>query len=250
MTNEEAVKILRRIQDPEAWEPQITGTAFEALDMAIKALGRQQAAGSKDLISRQSLLAKYDEQHEGPPGRARKLIEDEPPVLGTNLAEVGTDAISRQAAIEVVQNRHMMLSKEKVLLINDLEKLPSAQPTFDARDTQYNLPIGTDLISRAEAIDALTEYGNGRAVFISVGEAVIRIEQLPPIQPKLLQPWEVLVAQAVLPQPKRGKWICTGIMEEAYAMEYRCSVCGSTDFGGDYCSNCGAKMENDEDETD
>ena len=50
--------------------------------------------------------------------------------------------------------------------------------------------------------------------------------------------------------PKRGKWICTGIMEEAYAMEYRCSVCGSTDFGGEYCSNCGAKMENDEDETD
>lgn len=38
------------------------------------------------------------------------------------------DLISRQAAIEVVQNRHMMLSKEKVLLINDLEKLPSAQP--------------------------------------------------------------------------------------------------------------------------
>lgn len=38
------------------------------------------------------------------------------------------DLISRQDAIEVVQNRHMMLSKEKVLLINDLEKLPSAQP--------------------------------------------------------------------------------------------------------------------------
>ena len=38
------------------------------------------------------------------------------------------DTISRQAAIEVVQNRHMMLSKEKVLLINDFEKLPSAQP--------------------------------------------------------------------------------------------------------------------------
>ena len=38
------------------------------------------------------------------------------------------DLISRKAAIEVVQNRHMMLSKEKVLLINDLEKLPSIQP--------------------------------------------------------------------------------------------------------------------------
>lgn len=56
MTNEEAVKILRRIQDPEAWEPQITRAAFEALDMAIKALGRQQAAGSGDLISRQEAI--------------------------------------------------------------------------------------------------------------------------------------------------------------------------------------------------
>ena len=56
-------------------------------------------------------------------------IEDIPAAqLGTNLAEVGTDCISRQAAIEAVQNRHMMLSKEKVLLINDLEKLPSVQP--------------------------------------------------------------------------------------------------------------------------
>ena len=38
------------------------------------------------------------------------------------------DTISRQQAIEAVQNRHIMLNKEKVLLINDLEKLPSAQP--------------------------------------------------------------------------------------------------------------------------
>ena len=44
-----------------------------------------------------------------------------------------------------------------------------------------------DLISRQAAIDALTEYGNGRAVFISVGEAVIRIEQLPPIQPEIVR---------------------------------------------------------------
>ena len=43
MTNEEAVRILRRIQEPEAWEPQINGAAFEALDMAIEAFGRQQA---------------------------------------------------------------------------------------------------------------------------------------------------------------------------------------------------------------
>ena len=33
-----------------------------------------------DMISRSSLLEKYDKEHEGPPGRARKLIEEEPPV--------------------------------------------------------------------------------------------------------------------------------------------------------------------------
>lgn len=38
------------------------------------------------------------------------------------------ELISRRAAIDAVQNRHMMLSKEKVLLINDLEKLPPAEP--------------------------------------------------------------------------------------------------------------------------
>ena len=41
---------------------------------------------------------------------------------------MNNDLISRQMTIEVVQNMHMMLSKEKVLLINDLENMPSAQP--------------------------------------------------------------------------------------------------------------------------
>ena len=47
------------------------------------------------------------------------------------------DTIRRQAAIEVVQNRHMMLSKEKVLLINDLEKLPSAEPEVEEEDVVH-----------------------------------------------------------------------------------------------------------------
>lgn len=88
-----------------------------------------------------------------------------------------------------------------------------------------------DLISRQAAIDALTEYGNGRAVFISVGEAVIRIEQLPPIQ------------------PKRGRWIkldmhrgmadhkCTACKQECYVP----TCMGEPMYA--YCPNCGAKME-------
>ena len=198
MTNEEAAKILRRIQEPEAWEPQINGAAFEALDMAIEALGRQQAAGSKNLISRSSLLAKYDEQHEGPPGRARKLIEDEPSALGTNLAEVGTncsefpnssDTISRQAAIDALDKRFdnipMEQTTEILQLRKDLRQLPSAQPTFDARDTQYNLPIGTDLISRADAIEAV----QNRHMMLSKEKVLLinDIENLPPAQPELIE---------------------------------------------------------------
>lgn len=53
-----------------------------------------------------------------------------PPIQPDNNSENpnGSDVISRRDAIEAVQNRHMMLSKEKVLLINDLEKLPPVAP--------------------------------------------------------------------------------------------------------------------------
>lgn len=50
------------------------------------------------------------------------------PEKRTETHDVCLDAISGQAAIEAVQNRHMLLSKEKTLLINDLEKLPSVEP--------------------------------------------------------------------------------------------------------------------------
>lgn len=33
-----------------------------------------------DYVSRQWLLKEYDKRHEGPPGGARKLIEEAPPV--------------------------------------------------------------------------------------------------------------------------------------------------------------------------
>ena len=45
-----------------------------------------------------------------------------------SATELDTNCISRQATIEAVQNRPMMLSKEKTLLINDLEKLPPTEP--------------------------------------------------------------------------------------------------------------------------
>ena len=42
MTAGKAIQLLRAMQEPEAWDPQITEDAFTALDMAINALKKQQ----------------------------------------------------------------------------------------------------------------------------------------------------------------------------------------------------------------
>ena len=49
MTNEKAIDLLRRMQEPEAYEPQITEEAFEALELAIRALGTDKNVGTKDV---------------------------------------------------------------------------------------------------------------------------------------------------------------------------------------------------------
>ena len=58
MDNTKAIALLRRMQEPEAYEPQITAEAFEALGMAIKAL--EQASfpqrHENDTISRQAAI--------------------------------------------------------------------------------------------------------------------------------------------------------------------------------------------------
>lgn len=69
------------------------------------------------------------------------------------------DTISRQQAIEAVQNRHFMLSKEKVLLINDLEKLPSAQPK------RGKWIYKTDLITAPTGYWECSECKEGRLLY-------------------------------------------------------------------------------------
>ena len=59
-----------------------------------------------------------------------------------------------------------------------------------------------------------------------------------------LQPWEVLVAQAVLSQPKRGWWIEI-INSRGVVVALRCSRCEKSPRHGvrsDFCPNCGADM--------
>ena len=47
MENKEAIEMLERFQNPEPWEPQITSRAYEALEMAIAALKKQEQAVDK-----------------------------------------------------------------------------------------------------------------------------------------------------------------------------------------------------------
>ena len=42
MTGKEAIAMLKRMQEPQAWEPQINEAAFESLEFAIKALELEQ----------------------------------------------------------------------------------------------------------------------------------------------------------------------------------------------------------------
>lgn len=62
------------------------------------------------------------------------------------------------------------------------------QPTFDARDTQYNLPIGTDLISRTQAIDAVNRLSLGETdatrLAMRIGDY---LERLPSAQPEIIR---------------------------------------------------------------
>lgn len=90
MTKAEAIAMLKRIQEPEAWEPQINQAAFEALDMAIKALEQQPC---EDTISRQAAIEALDGE------------------------------------IEITGRTNAEAVKGYVRLVKDrLERLPSAQP--------------------------------------------------------------------------------------------------------------------------
>ena len=67
------------------------------------------------------------------------------------------DLISRQAAIDDIWTVSPLARLDRKWVDRWLRQLPSAQPTFDARDTQYNLPIGTDLISKKAVLVAVKD---------------------------------------------------------------------------------------------
>lgn len=52
----------------------------------------------------------------------------------------------------------------------------------------------------------------------------------------------------LLPERRQGKWVDTGDMQEYWAEEYQCSICGAKDHWHNYCPNCGADMRGGKEE--
>lgn len=95
-----------------------------------------------------------------------------------------------------------------------------------------------DLISRQAAIDVLCKVGCGSGHCGISCDDVHAIEQLPSAQP----------------ERKKGRWIWKG---EEGDSRFMCSVCKSKEYvptcNGvpsiwEFCPNCGARMEGEEDE--
>ena len=117
----------------------------DAIKRERKKAGLTQGELADRLDVTQSLIGQYERGVRNPKPSTIQRIADALGIHSASLTPVSSaqpethdkraethgvclDAISRQDAIEAVQNRHMMLSKEKVLLINDLKKLPPAEP--------------------------------------------------------------------------------------------------------------------------
>lgn len=141
MTNEKAIDLLRRMQEPEAYEPQITEEAFEALEMAIRALGTDTNVG--DMISRQAAIdalhmdtsiipfEKAREYADATISEIRNRLEKLPSAQPeTNCSEFpnNSDTISRQAAIDELDKGAWGVEWDKALAKAMIESLPSAHP--------------------------------------------------------------------------------------------------------------------------
>ncbi len=51
-----------------------------------------------------------------------------------------------------------------------------------------------------------------------------------------------VVAENATSDRPQGEWIDTGDMNEYWAEEYQCSICGAKDHWHNYCPKCGAEM--------
>ena len=183
-------------------------------------------------------------------------IKQLPPAeLGTNLAQLGTDCISRQQAIDEFY-KYPNINWTTLDVIEKINSLPSAQLATD-----------TNVGDKAQLYDKGTTFENGgeikrwsediisrQAVMRAIDEALIGkgCSADGTTMAKLIN--EYVIKKVPSTEQKRGKWIKSG----RWGRVYKCNRCGNyLDFDGvnvgrgstNFCPNCGAKMEGADDES-
>ena len=162
-------------------------------------------------------------------------INNLPPALGTNLAEVGTDCISRQDALEAFG------LSEKTRKYGGDHSGYDTMMMYEIQDTIENLPPiqpepCEDAVSREAVIDAIDEWKEACAD-CGHKETVSDI--------KLIRK-DFIELPSVTPKQRIGKWIDVDVMGMP---AQACDQCNTffplayTGGGHHYCPNCGAKME-------
>ena len=226
-----------------------------------------------DLIDRQALLKQIDIDSDGEPGyygdtwKFIDTIKSMPSAtdtnvgtkLSTNLAELGTDCISRQQAIDAIDE--YMVGKNcatdgtmMARLINELviKQLPSVQlDTYWKEQCQsYEQTINklreslstqpeikqqainsSDCIDRRAALDAIRPIQTYK---LFEGDDMLLID-------KAEVQTELMMLPSAQPEPKRGKWIYqNGMVKRDQCLR----AIRRIDHDGllNFCPNCGADM--------
>ena len=109
----------------------------------------------------------------------------------------------------------------------------------DIRDTQYNLPVGTDTISRAKAIETVMECYDNDELF-EVYEDKLR--ELPPAQPERIKARWLPIGMADAVGGESAMWgdeiayhACDNCWQQALEKD-------GEEVLSDFCPNCGADM--------
>ncbi len=141
MTNDKAISLLRAMQEPEAWDPQINKAAFEALEMAIEALNAQRKTGEWEPIVLTSYPAKHREKCSFCGFMKNKEAFRFCPICGHPMREKSSyeefnkyghcDTCDHQGDDEYCEEcriKYMDWSKSRDVIERILNKLPSTQP--------------------------------------------------------------------------------------------------------------------------
>jgi hypothetical protein len=138
----------------------------------------------------------------GYPKLAKAVMNEKrfPSVLGTNLAEVSTDLISRQAAIETAKKMYVACDTNSIddyemLMEEALKVLPPVE------SKPYGITDGLDVIGRQAAINALAEdipsaytpdgsHPADEGIFMAqeiYADCIQTLKELPPVEPQIIR---------------------------------------------------------------